>query len=194
MTQKMEAGGGGAYVPGTSATNGLCPVGEQNVSGTAICQTPGIPNGPTVLASGNGIRATGVDYGARVDWHGLSLVGYGYNGWGLGLAGLLYDGVGTNGVGNPTTRSSQGWYAQLGYQWHKAFFGFSDGQSNLSLASGDSGDGAKIRNNTAYVGQFRYGVTKWDNLVAEYTHATSENQDNLKGNSDSVALGTIVFF
>jgi len=30
--------------------------------------------------------------------------------------------------------------------------------------------------------------------VAEFTHATSENQARVKGNSDSLALGTIVFF
>jgi predicted porin len=154
---------------------------------TAISPTGG-------LTPGDGVRSTGVDYGFRADWHGVSLVGYGYNGWGLGLAGLFFDGIGTNAAGNATTRSSQGYYTQLGYQWHKIFTGFSYGQSNLSLASGDIGDGAKVRNNTAYITQVRYGVTKWDSLVAEYTHATSENQARVKGDSDSIALGTIVFF
>jgi predicted porin len=158
---------------------------------TAITPTGG-------LSAGDGIRTTGVDYGVRADYHGLSLVGYGYNGWGLGLAGIFFDGVGINSGGRADTRGSQGYYAQLGYQWHKLFTGFSYGQSNLSLAGGDAigieGAGGIVRNNTAYVTQLRYGVTKWDNLVAEYTHATSENQAQVKGDSDSIALGTIVFF
>jgi predicted porin len=150
------------------------------------------------LTGGDGVRATGVDYGARADFHGLSFVGYGYNGWGLGLAGLFFDGIGVDNLGNPDVRTSQGWYGQLGYQWHKVFTGFSYGQSNLSAASATDasqlGFGGIVRNNTAYIGQFRYGVTKWDSLVAEYTHATSENQAQDKGTSDSIALGTIVFF
>jgi len=184
------------YAMGKGAVKGKLWSNFVTQKQTAITATGG-------LTPGNGIRTTGVDYGFRADWHGVSLVGYGYNGWGLGLAGLFFDGVGTNSLGRADTRESQGYYAQLGYQWHKVFTGFSYGQSNLSLAGNrtlGTGDyasianGAKVRNNTAYIGQLRYGVTKWDNLVAEFTHATSENQFEDKGNSDSIALGTIVFF
>ena len=55
--------------------------------------------------------------------------------------------------------------------------------------------------------QFRYAVTSWDNLVAEYVHTRSEVQTGgavITGGdatgpsnittSDSIALGTIVFF
>jgi len=164
--------------------------------------------GAGALAPGDGVRATGVDYGFNVGWHGLTFVGYGYNGWGIGLAGLLYDGIGFNNSDTaPIARPSQGWYSQLGYNWHKNFFGFSYGQSNLSPASNFDqaamqgvvlpaylGGGGIIRNNTALIGQYRYAVTKWDNLVGEYTHATSENQNFAKGDSDSFAFGTIVFF
>ena len=44
--------------------------------------------------AGNGVRATGVDYGFSVSLAWCWLVGYGYNGWGLGHAGLLWDGIG----------------------------------------------------------------------------------------------------
>jgi len=149
------------------------------------------------IVQGNGVRATGVDYGFNAGWHGLSLVGYAYNGWGLGLGGLFLDGIGSSSTGAPTTRASQGWYAQLGYGWHKNFFGLSYGQSNLS-PSGTSDfaylSDLFVRNNTSYVAQYRYAVTKWDNLVGEYTHTTAESQARVKGDDDSIALGTIVFF
>jgi predicted porin len=149
------------------------------------------------------IRATGVDYGAKLNLKGLELVGYGYNGWGLGTTGLLLAGVapGTGFSGNADTRASEGWYGQLTYTAHKATLGFSYGQSNLSPV--DAADAAAIaglvRNNSSYIGQFRYAVTKWDNLVAEYIHTRSVSQgvtaaDRVSADSDAIALGTIVFF
>ncbi len=174
---------------------------KAKVWSNAITQSMQVQNGDPgggAISPGGSIRATGVDYGAKLDFHGLSLVGYGYNTWGVGILGIFWDGVGvdvTNTI--PETRPSQGWYGQLTYTAHKHTFGFSYGQSNLSLLSGDSGfNGATpiVRNNIAYMAQYRLAVTKWDNLVAEYTHATAKNQFFDKGTSDSVALGTIVFF
>ncbi len=148
------------------------------------------------------LRAWGVDYGAKLDFKGLSLVGYGYNGWGLGQTALLFGGIGLNSAGDPDTRASQGWYGQLNYTAHKNTFGFSYGQSNLSpadalsvaLGGNDIAGGGFFRNNTSYVAQYRYAVTKWDNLVAEWSHTTSELQNGAKGNDDAISLGTIVFF
>ena len=163
----------------------------------------GDPGGGT-LPPGDSIRATGVDYGAKLDFHGLSLVGYGYNTWGVGILGIFWDGLGVNSTNTrPEVRPSQGWYGQLTYTAHRNTFGFSYGQSNLSPANsfdqffmqtGGYIGVPTIRNNTSYVAQYRLAVTKWDNLVAEYTHTTSENQNFVKGGSDSIALGTIVFF
>jgi predicted porin len=165
--------------------------------GNFITQKETATFGVAQLNPGDGVRATGADYGIKLDFHGLDLVAYGYNGWGIGLAGLLFDGIGINNSGNVDVRASQGYYAQGAYTIHKHTFAASYGQSNLSpLGAGDTifGDPGTIRNNAAYVGQYRYAVTKWDNLVAEYTYATSENQAGAKGSSESIALGTIVFF
>ena len=157
---------------------------------------------------GGGVRATGVDYGTNLSWHGLGLVGYGYNGWGLGQAGLFWDGLAlANGTtGAATTRASSGYYFQPSYSYKKFFFGYSYGQSILTAAtaadrlflSNNSLQG--FRANSSHIAQFRFAVTKWDNLVAEYTHTRSEAQsetvvahDNIT-TSDSIALGTIVFF
>jgi predicted porin len=166
--------------------------------GNAVTQSEEASVAIGTLKTGDSIRAIGVDYGTSLTFHGLNLVGYGYNGWGLGTTALLFGGVGLDSAGTgPEVRPSQGYYGQLTYTLHKATFGASYGQSNLSAANAtDAANmlGVMIRNNTSYIGQFRYAVTKWDNLVAEYDHTTSENRNRVKGADDGISLGTIVFF
>ena len=161
---------------------------------------------PQFASEGPGVRATGVDYGFSASWHGVGLVGYGYNGWGLGQAGLLWDGISDIG----TARGSSGYYFQPSYTYKKFFFGYSYGQSILTARRGDATDQleAGFRANSSHIAQFRYAVTSWDNLVAEYTHTRSEAQPATAvaagydsedtytpiTTSDSIALGTIVFF
>ncbi len=54
---------------------------------------------------------------------------------------------------------------------------------------------ANVRCNSSWIGQGRYALTNWVNLVAEYTHTRSEAQvTGGIATSDSVALGTIAFF
>jgi len=149
-----------------------------------------------VLTAGNSVRAWGVDYGFKGSWHGVGLVGYGYNGSGLGIAGLLLGGIGLTDGNAITTRSSSGYYFQPSYTYHKAFFGYSYGQSFLAPAGANDADNSSnmVRCNSSHIAQFRYAVTSWDNLVAEYTHTRSEAQFGGIITSDSVALGSIVFF
>lgn len=164
---------------------------------------------PQFKSEGSGARATGVDYGFSGSWHGLGLVGYGYNGWGLGQAGLFWDGLTSEGTTGVTTRASSGYYFQPSYSYKKFFFGYSYGQSILTAANATDLDylsttGQAVegfRANSSHIAQFRFAVTKWDNLVAEYTHTRSEVQHIGTSDSgtpittsDSVALGTIVFF
>jgi len=147
----------------------------------------------TTLHIGDGIRATGGDYGFSATFHGLNIVGYAYNGWGLGTTELLLGGLGLNHAGNIDVRASQGWYGQGTYTIKKNTFGVSYGQSNLSPTASDVTKGI-VRCNASYIAQYRLAVTSWDNLVAEYSHNTAENQAGEKGTNDSLALGTIVFF
>jgi hypothetical protein len=170
-------------------TNFLTQSEQANNGGTSFGEGP-------VLSAGNSVRAWGVDYGAKLGWHGLGLVGYGYNGSGLGIAGLLLGGVGVNNNDSITTRNSSGYYFQPSYTFHKAFFGYSYGQSFLAPASSTDASNSSnfVRVNSSHIAQFRYAVTSWDNLVAEWTHTRSEAQFGGIISSDSIALGTIVFF
>ena len=62
-------------------------------------------------------------------------MGYGYNGWGLGQAGLFWDGLASEGTTGVTTRASSGYYFQPSYSYKKFFFGYSYGQSILTAAT-----------------------------------------------------------
>ena len=202
MTQAEQAGLGGASIGGFGSSTGPCPT--QTVPGqTEICTFPGSA-GTVVLSQGNSVRAWGVDYGTALAFHGLGLVAYGYNGSGLGQAGLLWDGTGLSSTGGLTTRESSGYYVQPSFTFHKAFVGYSYGQSILTAASAADASllagsyALGFRANSSHIAQFRYAVTSWDNLVAEWTHTRSEVQGGTSATnittSDSLAFGTIVFF
>ncbi len=151
------------------------------------------------LKPGQNIRAYGVDYGLKLGLGGASLVAYGYNGTGIGITGLMLGGTAYgNGVTKTTTRPSQGYYVQGTYTFaKKTTIGASYGQSVLSAANSlDKVNNLPglVRCNGSWVGQLRYALTKWNNMVAEYTHTRSEAQGGGIATSDSVALGTIAFF
>lgn len=152
------------------------------------------------LAAGQHVRANGVDYGGKVDFKGASLVLYGYNGSGIGTEGLLFLATSPSGA----TRPSDGYYAQaidtIARRWT---LGASYGESGLHRAgSGETTCTSTIalctdsitRNNLSYIGQGRYHLTSWVNLVGEYTHTRSESQGGAVSTSNSFALGTIAFF
>jgi hypothetical protein len=94
------------------------------------------------------------------------------------------------------TRDSQGYYAQGTYTIRKSTFGVSYGQSvlNANNALDRAALAGIVRVNGSWVGQYRYALTHWVNLVGEYTHTKSEDQTGATLSSDSVALGTIAFF
>lgn len=146
---------------------------------------------------GSNVRAWGVDYGVKLSAGAADFVATGYNGSGIGTEGLLF--LATSPTGSK--RDSQGYYVQGTYTFAKKFtLGASYGQSHLSLARGEIGSAfqadslAITRNNGSWVGQGRYAMTKWVNLVGEYTHTRSESQAGGISTSDSIALGTIAFF
>jgi hypothetical protein len=160
---------------------------------------------PAMNKVGDSVRANAVDYGVNASFHGFDFVGYGYNGSGVGTEGLLFLATSPSGV----KRDSQGYYLQGTYTVAKKWtFGASYGQSNLSLAgkvtcseftcTGTNGETATslslAKNNGSYVGQVRYGLTSWVNLLGEYTHTRSESQTGLIGTDDAIALGSIAFF
>ena len=156
------------------------------------------------IHQGDSVRANGIDYGMNLSFGGASFVAYGYNGSGIGTEGLFFLATSPSGA----KRDSQGYYLQGTYTVAKKLtLGASYGQSNLSLAGrpgwpnrpGSNGEllwysPGIVRNNSSYVGQVRYALTKSVDLLGEYTHTRSESQARAISTSDSFALGSIAFF
>jgi len=71
--------------------------------------------------------------------------------------------------------------------------GISWGQSNLDLSSGEVNANLVKSNEMTTVGLY-HPLTKHLNLVAEYSHITSENQAGLENTTNSGSLGGILFY
>ena len=142
------------------------------------------------LAVSNGTQGTGLDYGGKLTFGGASVVAYGYYGCGLGTTGLFFDAVTPTGL----KRNSNGYYVQGTYTFVKKFtLGGSYGLSHLNLAPGEINP-TLLDNNASEVGGARYKLTSWVDLVAEYTHTRSSAHNGGANTSDSIAVGSILFF
>lgn len=99
----------------------------------------------------------------------------------------------TDALGNP--HGSDGFYVQGLATFGKVSLGASYGESNLDRTAFEIAAGnTLVSKNSSYVGQVRYGLTSWVTLLAEYTKAKSEAHGGNEADSDSIALGAILFF
>ncbi len=131
----------------------------------------------------------GFDLGGKLTYGPANLVGYYYNGSGLGTTGLFI--LATDVAGHK--RDSDGYYVQGTYTISKLTLGASYGQSHLSLASGEV-EPTLLDTNSSYVGQARYALTDWFSLVGEYTHTKATAHNGNEAESDAMAVGGILFF
>lgn len=155
----------------------------------------------TLIPAGQGVRATGVDYGAKIPLKAAEFVAYGYNGWGIGNIGLFYDGIGLSNIGQATTRYGSGYFFQGTYTVAKTWtFGANYGLSRvLSASAKDTVPCAGIKGcylwqADSYGGQVRYKLNSWVNLVGDYSHLDLDTFHGKTNTADEFGLGTIVFF
>ena len=134
---------------------------------------------------------TAFDVGASLSAGNFGLVGYWYDGEGLGTT--LF---GNNGVtAGAKERDSDGGYVQATYVIPTGTkLGVAYGVSNLDTASGETNATLVDENERWTVGAY-HPLTKHLNLVAEYnaTESTGQTSSN-KAESDSFSLGAILFF
>ena len=134
---------------------------------------------------------TAFDVGASLSAGNFGLVGYWYDGEGLGTT--LF---GNNGVtASAKERDSDGGYVQATYVIPTGTkLGVAYGVSNLDTASGETNATLVDENERWTVGAY-HPLTKHLNLVAEYnaTESTGQTSSN-KAESDSFSLGAILFF
>jgi hypothetical protein len=137
--------------------------------------------------------------GVRADFSGLSLVGSGYVGKGIGTT-LMFD-SGFEVDDNLDPRTSYGFIGQAEFQpvGTKWKFGASYGESDVKQSDTDDAtfgtDAAPfVKKNSSIVGAVTYEWTKALRWVAEYTYAKSEAHDGVKATSNQGALGMMLFF
>jgi hypothetical protein len=147
-------------------------------------------------ATVDGYTASVVDIGAAITAGNLGLVGYYYNGEGVGTTILGLNGTynATAGSGIVKERDSDGGYVQATYVIPTGTkLGVSYGVSNLDEASGEVATTLVESNKRWTVGAY-HPLTKHLNLVAEYNRADAEAQNGNDADSDTVSLGAILFF
>jgi predicted porin len=141
--------------------------------------------------------------GASVNFQGFNLVGYYYDGSGVGTTCLLCDGYSVAGA----QRDSDGGYIQGSYKIPGVGtkIAASWGQSNLDLASGEAlvaagattaaqTSGNLVKSNEMWTVGVYHPLTSNLNLVAEYSNVKAENQSGQENESDIVDFGAILFF
>ena len=131
------------------------------------------------------------DIGASLSAGNFGLVGYYYDGEGLGTT--LFGSNGVTAGGNE--RDSDGGYVQATYVIPTGTkLGVAYGVSNLDTASGETNATLVKENERWTVGAY-HPLTKHLNLVAEYNASESTGQSSAnKLESDSISLGAILFF
>ena len=137
--------------------------------------------------------------GVRADFSGLSLVGSGFYGKGIGSVLLFDSGNEVDGAGE--FRNSYGFIGQAefqpaGTQWK---FGASYGENDLKQTSDDDAtfgtDAAPfVKKNSSIVGSVTYLWNKSLRWVAEYTYSKAQSHDGAEATSNQGALGMMLFF
>ena len=151
----------------------------------------GLPNGAGAKKSED---AEVFGIGGKVATQGFEVVGYYYNGSGVGTTGLLMDGF--DAAGN--TRDSDGGYVQVSYKIPGVGtkLAASWGESNLDTANAadTAAAGTLVSKNEMWTVGAYHPLTSNLNLVAEYSKVKSENQAGAQNESDIVDFGAILFF
>ena len=148
-------------------------------------------DGITVGAAQNSTTADVFGLGASVNFSGVNLVGYYYNGEGVGTTALLNGGLSATGK----KRDSDGGYVQASFKVPGVGtkLAASWGESNLDKASGEVNANLVKKNEMWTVGAY-HPLTSSVNLVAEYSRVESSNQAGQNNTSDIVDFGAILFF
>ena len=149
--------------------------------------------------------ARAADIGAKINFGGLGLVGYFYDGQNIGRSGVsnatLLSGLNTSNSG-PSDQDVRGGYVQATFALPTATkIGASWGKSEIkgnadTVAAYTAANSADYENKSWVVGAY-HPLTKHLNLVAEYTNTKHEGISNFNGydgKAKTAALGAILFF
>ena len=159
--------------------------------------------GLTTFAGDNSGTADAFDVGFKLAYHGFDLVGYYYDGEGIGTTGFLLQGFDSTG----DERDSDGWYLQGRYKMPTGtLLGVSYGESNLddtdydkarlaaAVTAGTPADYGLLDSNESVVVGLYHPIGEALNLVLEYTETEAEAHNGNKSDEEVLAIGAIMFF
>ena len=145
----------------------------------------------------NSSEAEGFDIGAKIAFGDFDIVGYYYDGEGIGTTSFLLDGFDVSG----DERDSDGYYLQARYRIPTGtLLGASIGESNLDETRVDRARRAAdenynlVESNESWIIGAYHPVGEALNLVIEYTESESEAHNGNENEEQSLAIGAIMFF
>ena len=162
------------------------------------------------FADGNDAEADGYELGVKWGYGSFDVVGYYYDGEGIGTTGFLLDGIDAEGQ----ERDSDGFYIQGRYRLPTGtLLGLSYGESSLDETAYDvrirKADETRIgagtdmgldpsynlvdTNESVIVGLY-HPIGEALNLVVEYTDTEAESHSGLTNEEKTLAIGAIMFF
>jgi predicted porin len=150
----------------------------------------------TVASTGSDLGSESVnawDLGASVSMGNLNVVGYYYDGKGIGTTAFARDGFNTAGE----RRDSDGGYVQATYVIPTGTkLGASWGVSKLDREGTVDASAALVKENKRWTIGAYHPLTKHLNLVAEYSDVESESMDSTAADveQDIFSVGAILFF
>lgn len=131
----------------------------------------------------------GFDVGGKVTLGAAEILGWYYQGEGLGTTALFLfsdDGAGRE-------RDSDGFLAQVTYKFGQLKLGVNYGESNLDLASGEARSDLVETNKKFTVGAY-YSLTENLILLAEFTDTKAEAHNGIKNDSNNFNVGAYLSF
>ena len=131
----------------------------------------------------------GFDVGGKVTLGGFEILGWYYNGKGMGTTALYLFGAAPGGA----ERDSDGFLAQVTYKLGDTKFGVNYGESNLDLASGEINP-TLVETNKKYTVGIYHNLTENLTLLAEFTDTKSEAHGGLENDSNNFNLGAYLSF
>lgn len=136
--------------------------------------------------------ATGFDVGVKLGFGDFELIGYLYDGDGVGTTDFLFDAVDLAG----NTRDSDGGYLQATYKFPGAGtkIGISVGESNLDRGPADLATSTLVESNESVVFGVYHPLNDALHLVIEFTETEATAHNGNKAEESSIALGAILFY
>lgn len=133
--------------------------------------------------------STGFDVGGKATFGPVEVMGWYYDGKGMGTTALFL--LSSDGTGEE--RDSDGFLAQVTFKAGDTKFGLNYGESNLDLADGEANPGLVEKNSKYTVGVY-HALTPNLTLLTEYTDVSSEAHGGTENDSSNFNLGAFMSF